>query len=163
MGFHARLSRRSPFVLTCALALLAGSGSRPAHAAGGMDEMTLDAATLTSLEQRAAAAEPRERCFLYSELLHGWTELAGRSMTEGNETALALAISHADADAVQLKTALAHDSKRLKNAEQLLEHTAHRLSDMVRVASLDQHDSMQSVLKHLNNVHDALLAQIFAH
>ncbi|HLI76928.1 MAG TPA: hypothetical protein VKV02_08275, partial [Acidobacteriaceae bacterium] len=105
----------------------------------------------------------KDRCYLYTELLHEWTELAGREMAGGNETDAAAAIAHADADAARLKSALANDSKRLKNAELLLEHTAHRLSDMVRVASMEQHDNMQTVLKHLNSVHDALLAQIFAH
>ncbi|MBE7181632.1 MAG: hypothetical protein INR71_10580 [Terriglobus roseus] len=96
-------------------------------------------------------------------MLHGWTELAGRSMAAGNEADAVEELSHADADANHLKAALAHDSKRLKNAELILERSAHRLSDMVRAASLDQHDAMQAVLKHLNSVHDALLAQIFAH
>ena len=146
----------------CATVLLAGISARPALASGP-NESAFDASALTALEQRAASAEPKERCFLYTELLHDWTELAGRSMSDGNDVAAATAIAHADDDAVRLKSALAADSKRLKNAELLLEHTAHRLSDMVRVASMDQHDTMQTVLKHLNSVHDAMLAQIFAH
>lgn len=146
----------------CAAVLLAGITARPALASGP-PELSLEAPALSDLEQRAAAAEPRERCYLYTELLHDWTELAGRAMASGNETEAAAAIAHADADVARLKSTLANDSKRLKNAELLLEHTAHRLSDMVRVASMDQHDMMQTVLQHLNSVHDALLAQIFAH
>ena len=83
-------------------------------------------------------------------------------MAAGNDVGAVQDLQHADASALALKSALAADSKRLKNAELLLEHSARRLSDMVRVASMDQHDAMQTVLKHLNNVHDALLAQIFA-
>lgn len=146
----------------CATVLFAGMGARPALASDP-SELALDAPALTDLEQRAAAAEPKDRCFLYTELLHGWTELAGKDMTQGDEVDAASAIAHADEDAAKLKGALGTDSKRLKNAELILEHTAHRLADMVRVASLDQHDTMQAVLKHLNSVHDALLAQIFAH
>jgi hypothetical protein len=155
-------SARSFVSVLCATVLCAGLAARPARASGPA-EPALDAAALTDLEQRAAAADIKDRCYLYTELLHGWTELAGRAMAEGNDTETVKAIARADADAAQLKAALANDSKRLKNAELLLEHTAHRLSDMVRVASLDQHDALQGVLKHLNNVHDALLAQIFAH
>ena len=154
-----RLTARS---LLCVCALLTSLTARPALASVPA-EAALDIPALTQMEQRAALAEPKERCYLYSELLHEWTELAGRAMLTGDDSAAAKAIAHADADAVQLKTALANDSKRLKNAELLLEHTAHRLSDMVRVASMDQHDTMQGVLKHLNSVHDALLAQLFAH
>jgi hypothetical protein len=146
----------------CAVLLFGGAMARPALASGPAEQV-LDATALTDLEQRAEAAQPKDRCYLYTELLHGWTELAGRSMADGDDTTAATAIAHADADALKLKTALENDSKRLKNAELLLEHTVHRLSDMVRVASMDQHDAMQAVLKHLNNVHDALLAQIFAH
>jgi CRISPR/Cas system CSM-associated protein Csm2 small subunit len=165
MGPHVRNVRPvrlSAVSLVCATVLLAGISARPASASGPPEPL-LDATALTDLEVRAATAEPKDRCYLYSELLHDWTELAGRAMSSGDDSAAAKAIEHADADLAQLKSALANDSKRLKNAELLLEHTAHRLSDMVRVASMDQHDTMQSVLKHLNNVHDALLAQIFAH
>ncbi len=162
---HIASVRSARFTLPstlCATVLLAGFATRPALASGP-SEIALDAPALTDLEQRAATAEPKDRCFLYTELLHGWTELAGRDMTDGNEVAAATAIARADEDAAKLKGALGTDSKRLKNAELILEHTAHRLADMVRVASLDQHDTMQTVLKHLNSVHDALLAQIFAH
>ncbi len=153
----ARLHR-----LLLLIPLLASLSARPALASGS-SEIGLEAPALADLEQRAAAAERKERCYLYSELLHGWTELASRNMASGNDAAAALALARADADVVQLKAALANDSKRLKNAELILEHTAHRLSDMVRVSSIDQHDTMQAVLKHLNNVHDDLLAQLFAH
>ncbi len=157
-----RCARLTVSSSVCATVLFAGISARPALASSPA-EPALDVPALTDLEQRAATAEPKDRCFLYTELLHGWTELAGRDMSDGNEVAAATAIAHADEDAAKLKGALGTDSKRLKNAELILEHTAHRLADMVRVASLDQHDTMQTVLKHLNSVHDALLAQIFAH
>lgn len=162
MGPTARSFRLIVRPALCAVLLLTAVGVRPALASGPA-EPALDAAALTDLEQRAESAQPKDRCYLYTELLHGWTELAGRSMAGGDDTMAATAIAHADADAEKLKTALANDSKRLKNAELLLEHTAHRLSDMLRVSTLDQHDTLQAVLKRLNTVHDALLAQIFAH
>lgn len=157
-----RSLRRSAVSSLGVSVLFAGIAVRPCLAAGHA-EPAFDATALAGLEQRAAAAEPRERCYLYSELLHEWTELAGRAMAQGDEPDAVKAIARADADAVHLKAAIANDSKRLRNAELLLEHTARHLSDMVRVASMDQHDSMQAVLKHLNSVHDALLAQIFSH
>lgn len=134
----------------------------PAHAVS-FAEPILDISTLTALEHQAETAAPKDRCFLYTELLHDWTELASRGMAAGDDSQANMAIAHADANAGRLKATLANDSKRLKNAELLLEHTVHHLSDMLRVASMDQHDTMQAALKHMNNVHDALLAQIFAH
>ena len=136
--------------------------ARPARASGP-DETAVDAATLADMESHAAIAEPRERCYLYTELLHAWTELAGRDMAAGDDPAAATAMQHADADAARLKEAISRDSKKLKNAEQLMEHSVHRLSDMLRVATMDQRDTMQSVLKHVSSVHDELLAAVFAH
>ncbi len=163
MGSAIRFSVLRSFTrLLCLCLLLPAFASRSAHAAAP-EEAGLDTTALTSMEQRAAVAEPRERCYLYTELLHGWTELAGKAMTDGRDTEAVSAMQRADHDAAKLKEAIGRDSKRLKNAELLLEHTAHRLSDMVRVASMEQHDAMQGVLRHFNSVHDDLLAQIFAH
>jgi len=134
----------------------------PAHASNP-DSEQFDAATLTSMETKAATAEPRDQCFLYTEILHGWTELAGRDMLAGDDSGFALAVQHADADAARLKSAISHDSKRLKNAELLLEHSVHRLSDMLHASPMDQHDRMQAVLRHVSSVHDDLLAAVFAH
>ncbi len=146
------------------LVLLVVCAASPRQArASGPDETLMDAAALVDLESKAAAAEPRDRCFLYTELLHNWTELAGRAMAAGDESAATAAMQHADADVAKLKSTIDRDSKRLKNAEMLMEHSVHRLSDMLRVATMDQRDSMQAVLRHVSSVHDDLLAAVFSH
>ncbi len=134
----------------------------PARASGG-DEIPTSASALTELETRAAQAEPRERCFLYTELLHGWTEVAGHSFAAGDESAAVEAMQHADTDALHLKEAIGRDSKRLKNAEMIVEHSVQRLSDILRVSTREQHDTVQAVLRHVSNVHDDLLAAVFSH
>ena len=157
------VSVRSRFCSSfCLFAILCSAGTLPARASSP-DESVVDATTLSQLENNAATADPRERCYLYTELLHSWTELAGHDLSAGDEPAAEQAMQHADADAARLKVAIARDSKRLKNAEQLLEHSVRRLSDMLRVASMEQHDTMQTVLKHVSSVHDDLLAEVFAH
>ena len=155
------LTLRSVLPLGLAALLLIPFASK-AHAASP-DAAVLGIATLTSMEARAATAEPRERCFLYTELLHDWTEFAGRASAAGDDAAASAAMQHADADASHLKEAISRDSKRLKNAELLLQHSVHRLSDMLRVTSMDQHDAMQALLHHVSSVHDDLLAAVFAH
>lgn len=127
------------------------------------EEAVTTTSALTQLELRASQAEPRERCFLYTELLHEWTEFAGRSLAAGDSTSAATAIQHADANAARLRETINRDSKRLKNAELLMERSVHRLSDIMRVSTLEQRDSMQAVLRHVSNVHDELLAAVFAH
>lgn len=135
----------------------------PAARASNPDSEQFDAATLIGMEARAAAAEPRDQCFLYTEILHGWTELAGRDMLAGDDSGTVQAVQHADADATRLKQVINRNSKRLKNAELLLDHSVHRLSDMLRVSTMDEHDKMQAVLKHVSSVHDVLLAAVFSH
>ena len=154
---HSRFAR-----ISATAALLAFACTFQAKASAP-DESVNDVSTLTQMETRAAAAEPRERCYLYTELLHGWTELAGHEIASGDDSGAAEAIQHADADAAHLKQAIGSDSKRVKNAEQLLEHSVHRLSDMLRVTSMEQREAMQSVLRHVSSVHDDLLAAVFAH
>ena len=148
--------------LLCLLTFLSACFA-PQARASGPDESLMDVTALAQMETSVAAADPRDRCFLYTKLLHDWTELAGHDLAAGDESAAEIAMQHADANAARLKVAIAKDSKRLKNAEQLLEHSAHRLTDMLRVASMDQHDAMQTVLRHVNSVHDDLLAAVFAH
>lgn len=135
----------------------------PPASASGPDETAMDAATLASMENKVATAEPRDRLFLYTELLHGWTELAGREMLAGDDSAATLAMQHADADAAKIKAVMSRDAKRLKNAELLLDHSVRRLSDMLRASSMDEHDTMQTVLRHVSSVHNDLLAAVFAH
>lgn len=157
MGPKLPVRLASPLLLLALLLV----GPTPARASGP-DEAQMDAATLAGMESKAATAEPRDKCFLYTEVLHGWTELAGRDLLAGDEAAATVAMQHADADAQMLKAVINRDSKRLKNAELLLEHSVHRLSDMMRASTMDQHDTMQAVLRHVSSVHDDLLAAVFA-
>ncbi len=127
------------------------------------DEAVSTTSALTDMEIKAAQAEPRERCFLYTELLHEWTEFAGRSLAAGDTASAETAIQHADANAARLKETINRDSKRLKNAELLMSRSVHRLSDIMRVSTLEQRESMEGVLRRVSDVHDDLLAAVFAH
>lgn len=135
--------------------------SQPARASSP-NETALDAAALAEMEVRADHALVRDQCYLYTELVHGLTELAGRQMEAGQDEAAEATMLQVDAIASKLEVSTGKDAKRLKNAELLLEHTTHRLSDMLHVASNDQRAAMQSTLKHLYNVHTSLLAMVFA-
>ena len=53
-----------------------------------IDNTALGTQTLAKLELRAQQATPRERCFLYADLLHAATVLAGQQILDGkNEEA----------------------------------------------------------------------------
>ncbi len=143
-------------------AVLAATATGTAGAAGP-DETALDSATLAQMEQRADSAVVRDQCYLYTQVVHGLTELAGRQLSAGLDEEAEATIRHVDVVAGKIDLAASKDPKRLKNAEMLLEHTSERLTDMVRAASDAQRDLMKSTLRHLNAVHSGVLSMVFAH
>ena len=125
---------RSSSVALLACTLLGGALT-PQARASGPDETVLDAMALSQLQLRADHALAHDQCYLYTELIHGLTELAGRQMAAGQDDEAAATMRQVDLIAGKIQVATGKDTKRLKNAEQLLEHTSHRLADMLQVAS----------------------------
>ena len=133
---------------------------RSAHAASNA-EVLLDENALTQLETRAQAAQPKEQCFLYAELVHDLTEIAGKQLADGDTDHVGKTLRRIDSISQKIHMALARDTKRLKNAELLMHHTTRRLADMLHIASSDDREVLQSTLKHLDTVQSELLAQVF--
>jgi hypothetical protein len=131
--------------------------------ASAPDENALDATALAQMELQAEHAQPREQCFLYTQVLHGLTELASRQMKAGDDIEAGNTMLHVNLVAAKLGKATVFDAKRLKNAEQLLEHTDRRLSDMVKVASGETRAAMQEALRQVDKAHTNLLSLVFAH
>jgi hypothetical protein len=128
----------------------------------GPDVTTMDASSLVQLEERANQADPREKCYLYAEVLRGLTELEGRQIAAGQEEQAHTTMQRMNDVAAKIHAASVKDAKRLKNAEQILQRTTVRVSDMVHVASAEEQAAMQSTLQHLNTVHSELLTMVFA-
>jgi hypothetical protein len=114
------------------------------------------------MEQRAETAQPRDQCFLYAEVLHGLTELAGREVAAGNETDADSTLQHIDTVAAKMQKASASNAKRLKNAEQLLQHTTQRLTDMAHIVTGSERTAMQATLQRIDRLHTQVLAMVFA-
>ena len=131
--------------------------------AAAIDDVVLDANAITQLEQRAISAKPREQCFLYTELVHAMTEMAGREMLAGNVDNAAAALKKVQHYAGLIHTDLSDDAKRLMNAQMLMHHTTRRLGEYVRKASYEDRETMQATLKQLTAVEDELLTRVFAH
>ena len=134
-----------------------------ARAAASSDEVILDDNALVQLETRALAAPPREQCFLYAELVHNLTEIAGRQMAAGDSAQASATIRRIDAFAQKIHMSLARDTKRIKNAEMLMHHTTRRLADMLHVAPNEDRPVLQSTLARLDTVQTELLTQVFVH
>lgn len=114
------------------------------------------------MELRAEAAQPRDQCYLYTEVLHGLTELAGRQIAAGDDQDATATLARINVVAGKIQQASSANAKRLKNAELLLEHITRRLTDMAHVASGSEHTAMQTTLQHIDKVHTQMLAMVFA-
>ena len=149
------------FALLLILPLLLSS---PATArAASIDDNLPTAEALVQLELRAQQANPRDQCYLYTELVHVMTEMAGKQMLNGDVDQATATLKKVNAYAKLIHMDLATNSKRLKNAEELMHHTSYRLTEYLHKASNEDRDTLQATLKQLDQVHDELLAQVFKH
>lgn len=154
-----RLISHSAAILLLPLLLSTSTSVRAAT----VDENIPDAQALIQLEQKAQQASPRDQCFLYTELVHVMTEMAGRQMLNGDVEQASATLKQVNAYAQLIHMDLASNTKRLKNAEQLMHHTTYRLSEYLHQASSEDRDTLKATLKQLDQVHDELLAQVFKH
>ena len=125
-----------------------------------IDERVVDPQTMTALMMRADQALPKDQCFLYAELVHQMTELAGQQLTSGDVRAsdtLKLVQKYAE----KIHMGVAEDGKKMKNAEQLMRHTSYRLNDILNAASYDDRQALQATLKQLEQVQTELMMQVF--
>ncbi|HTD96039.1 MAG TPA: hypothetical protein VK627_03895 [Edaphobacter sp.] len=150
-----------PSVLLLTLPLIL-TFTTPLHAAAPADQLP-DAQALMQLEQRAEQAKPREQCFLYTELVHTMTEIAGKQMLDGDIDNASATLKKVAFYAQLIHLNLANDTKRLKNAEMLMHRTTHRLGEYLHLASGDDRVTLQATLKQLDQVQDELLTQVFKH
>ena len=121
----------------------------------------LDPVALSALATKASLASPKEQCFLYAELVHQMTELAGRQLSQGEDASATLRSVRDYTEKIHLNEA--KDNKRLKNAQILMEHTAFRLNEYLHSAALDDRPILESTLKNLNQVQNELMMQVFRH
>jgi hypothetical protein len=145
------------FAFLLSLPLLLATPSRAAN----VDDNLPNAQALLALELRAQQANPRDQCFLYTELVHVMTEIAGKQMLDGDVDQATASLKKVNDYAKLIHMDLSSNSKRVKNAEELMHHTSYRLGEYLRKASNEDRDTLQATLKQLDQVHDELLAQVF--
>jgi len=131
-----------------------------AHASN--DENLPDAQGLAQLELRAKQAGPRDQCFLYTELVHTMTELAGKQMLNGDIDQASDTLKKVNQYAQLIHMDLGN-SKHIKNAEMLMHQTTYKLSEYLHKVSGEDQDTLKVTLKQLNKVHDELLIEVLRH
>ena len=127
------------------------------------DSLDLDAAGLMQLESKALHADPREQCFLYTQLVQGYTEVAGKQMAAGETEKASATLKRVQGFAEHIHMGLAKDTKRLKNAEMAMHSATRHLGQYLHSVSDEDKTVVESTLKQLDKVNEELLAQVFAH
>ncbi len=126
-----------------------------------IDERINDPQAMAALEAKADQAQPKEQCFLYAELVHQMTELAGQQYSSGDGDHASATLRLVQKYAEKIHMGVADDGKKLKNAEQLLSHTSYRLTGILNAASYDDRQALQATLKQLEQVQTELMMQVF--
>jgi hypothetical protein len=147
-----------PLVLPVILCVL-----NPARMHAAIDDSVPAPAYIAQLEQRAAQAKPREQCFLYAELVHGMTQLARKQLLDGDAEAASATLKQISHYAQLIHKSLASDTKKVKDAEMLMQHTTSHLGMYIRGASSDDQAALRATLVQLDHVHEELLTQVFTH
>jgi hypothetical protein len=125
-----------------------------------VDDRVVDPQAMAALMAKADQAQPKEQCFLYAELVHQMTELAGQQLTAGDQRA-SETLHMIQKYAQKIHMGVAEDGKKMKNAEQLMRHTEYRLNDILNAASYDDRQVLQLTLKQLEQVQTELMMQVF--
>lgn len=151
------------FLRSFALLIFLVTACIPSQAAAADKATVLDEQQLLQLEQRAEQANPRDQCFLYTELVSAMTDLAGRQMRDGDPDRATATLKKVAKYAQLIQTNLTRDAKRLKNAEKVMHDTTYRLTQYLHSASYEDRPTLQATLKQLNQVQSQILTQLFSH
>lgn len=122
-----------------------------------------DPAAIAQLEEKASHANPREQCYLYTQLVQTMVEAAGHQMLDGDSQQATATLKRTEQYSQLIHLALARDTKKLKDSEKMMERTTERLGEYLRRTSGDDRVAMEATLRQLDHVHDELLVQVFNH
>ena len=116
---------------------------------------------LAALEAKADQAQPKDRCFLYAEVVSQMTDLAGHQFDSGDSSQASATLKMVQRYAEKIHLGVAEDSKKLKNAELLMQRTSYRLKDILNAASYEDRQALETTLKQLDQVQAQLMMQVF--
>jgi hypothetical protein len=133
--------------------------SLPARAAA--NDLVPTADVLAQLEQQASQANPREQAFLYTQLVHTMTQEAGREIADGETEQAATTLKKVNRYAHLIHLTLAHNARRLKDAQELMHNTTYRLAQVLHLVSGEDRTNVQDTLKQLDQLNDELLTKVF--
>jgi hypothetical protein len=116
---------------------------------------------LAALQVKADQAQPKDRCFLYAKLISQLTDLAGHQLNSGDSGQASETIQLVQQYAEKIHVGVADDSKKLRDAELLMQRTTFRLQDILSQASYEDRQTLEATLKQLSQVQAQLMMQVF--
>jgi hypothetical protein len=147
MRFPATAVVISTLLLTCAYAPASRLDDSPT--------------ALAALQAKADQAQPRDRCFLYAELVSQMTDLAGQQFNSGDSGQASETLKQVQRYAEKIQMGVADDSKKLRDAELLVQRTSFRLKGILSGASYEDRPALEVTLKQLNQVQVQLMMHVF--
>ena len=151
------MRRQLQFVAT-AVAISTTSLTCVSASASSLDQRP---SALSTLQAKTDQAQPRDRCFLYAELVSQMTDLAGHQLSSGDSEQASETLKLVQGYAEKIQIGVGDDSKKLKNAELLVRRTSFRLQDILGGASLEDRETLEATLRQLNQVQAQLMTQVF--
>lgn len=116
---------------------------------------------LAALQVKADQAQPKDRCFLYAKLISQLTDLAGHQLNSGDSGQASETLQLVQQYAEKIHVGVADDSKKLRDAELLMQRTTFRLQDILSQASYEDRQPLEATLKQLSQVQAQLMMQVF--
>jgi hypothetical protein len=129
--------------------------------ASGLDDKVFDQQSIDALAAKASQAQPREQCFLYSQLMHQMTEVSLRQYTAGDQEKANNMLKQIQALAHKIHLTITENDKRLKDSEIILRHTAFRLSEMLHNSSFEDRPLVAETLAQVNQAQSETMMQVF--
>lgn len=151
MRYNKQFSAVAIIIITMPLASVCARAS----------DLDSDSTALTALQAKADQAPTRDRCFIYAELVgqlvDRFDEQIKLNDSEQASESLRLLRQYAD----RMDSAIADDSKKLKDAELITRHATFRLSSTLRGASYEDRPTLDATLKFLYRTQTNLMMRVF--
>ena len=147
-------------VATIVSLVLIFSAALPLRAASH-EQAAPDPQAIAALEARANQADPRERCFLYAQLVYNITELSVKKFAAGQVDAASGLLRQVQSTAQKIHLATAPRDKKLKNAEILLNQTSFRLNELLHSNGYADRELVEQTIADVDHAQNETMMQLF--
>jgi hypothetical protein len=124
-------------------------------------EQAADPQAIAALEARANQADPRERCFLYAQLVYNITELSVKKFASGQIDAASGLLRQVQSAAKKIRLRESDRNKKLKNAEILLNQSSFRLNELLHSNGYADRELVEQTLAEVNQAQNETLMELF--